>query len=337
MAGRRPRRRHPLRFPRCCTLALLLTPPTTPQLQPQQALQQARPRATFECDVPLAPPQRVELHWLASGQRKLKHTFTRQGERFTSRTAPGHVFGATLEDTAGGAAGVSLGRYTIGAESGAVHYIRAPPGGAGSGDEAPRPRAERPLNAAEKEALAVAAAEAAAVRRAPRRPASVLPTADDPIPPILPAARDGNGQEPRYGVGDEGNWRPDGERAKLVTKQPGLVRALTEAGFATRAIPPGCGQELSCVGSGWRTRRLRGPTAQTGATVASRSTTLARRGAGVGARAGSDRGHFEAGHDAAHLEFESPLWHSGRGRQGPTGVMAATRASDGGRSAARAS
>ena len=67
----------------------------------------------------------------------------------------------------------------------------------------------------------------------------MLPTADDPIPPILPATRGGNGQEPRYGVGDEGNWRPDGERAKLVTKQPGLVRALTEAGFATRPIPPG--------------------------------------------------------------------------------------------------
>ena len=232
MAGRRLRRRHPLRFPRCCTLALLLTPPTTPQ-------QQARPRATFECDVPLAPPQRVELHWLAGEHRKLKHTFTRQGERFTSRTAPGHVFSATLEDTEGGAAGLGLGRYTVGAESGAVHYIRAPPDGAGAVSEAPRSRAERPLNAAEKEALAVAAAEAAAVRRAPRRPASVLPTADDPIPPILPAARDGNGQEPRYGVGDEGNWRPDGERAKLVTKQPGLVRALTEEGFATRAIPPG--------------------------------------------------------------------------------------------------
>jgi hypothetical protein len=135
----------------------------------------------------------------------------------------------------------------VGAESGQVHYIdelliaaedepraAGPGAAAGSGAARRQRRAEAAaLTPAEASAVAAAAAEAELARALSARPPHIQPTADLPIPEI---PTDGSGL--RYIPGDEAKWRPDTERALLVAKQPGLVRALTPEGFQRRPIPP---------------------------------------------------------------------------------------------------
>ena len=196
--------------------------------------------AAFVCNIAASDSVAVDLHWLSNGgQRKLKHTFSSSGERWKTRTLPGHQFAAYLRRPAAtpeGSAAVPTGdrllaKFTVGTESGHVHYIdellvtEDEPPVAGTGAAAPAaaaPRWERQpeaaaLTPAEASAVAAAAAEAELTRALPDRPSHIQPTADLPIPQI---PQDGHGL--RYIPGDEAKWRPDTERALLVAKQPGL-------------------------------------------------------------------------------------------------------------------
>lgn len=191
----------------------------------------ARPAhtATFVCDIAgLNSSVLVDMHWISGGRRKLKHTFTSQRERWTTRTAPGHQFAAFIRSTAAIDEGQTsreqlLARYTIGSESGDIHVLEGPAATVAATNSLPAasPSASMDLTPAETTAVAAAAAEAQRAAAAPLRPAHLLPTADFPIARIQ-SQRGGVG--PRYVPGDELKWRPDNERAMLVAKQPRLVR-----------------------------------------------------------------------------------------------------------------
>ena len=193
---------------------------------------------TFVCEVDTNDSAYVDLHWVSGGRRKLKHTFTAAGERWTTRTVPGHQFAAFLRTTAPVVAAHIAGpemlapteqllaQYTVGPDSGHVHRVRVPAvGDSVAGLRPAPPRGAAPLvdlTPAEDTAIAAAAAEAQLVRAAPARPKHILATGSLPIPQIGPRRHDDDTQ--RYVPGDESKWRPDAERATLVAKQPQLVR-----------------------------------------------------------------------------------------------------------------
>eukprot|EP01046_Picozoa_sp_COSAG06_P030505 COSAG06_NODE_2900_length_6114_cov_1.782024_8_plen_133_part_01 len=94
--------------------------------------------AAFVCNVPVNDSVTVDVHWVSGGRRKLKHTFTAPGERWKTRTAPGHQFVAFLRTTTAAAAVDQdqdpaavpaeqlLARYTVGTTTGEVYYIHQP-------------------------------------------------------------------------------------------------------------------------------------------------------------------------------------------------------------------
>jgi hypothetical protein len=182
--------------------------------------------AAFVCNVPVNDSVAVDVHWVSGGRRKLKHTFTAPGERWKTRTAPGHQFVAFLRTTTAAAAVDQdqdpaavpaeqlLARYTVGTTTGEVYYIDQPAATPSPSPSQPPPAspgaAAVALTPAEAAAVAAAATEAETARAAPPRPGEVRPTADLPIPPIDPTAESSSSSSSGSGKGGEGGEGGDG-------------------------------------------------------------------------------------------------------------------------------
>jgi hypothetical protein len=190
--------------------------------------------AAFVCNVPVNDSVAVDVHWVSGGRRKLKHTFTAPGERWKTRTAPGHQFVAFLrtttavavdqdQDPAAVPAEQLLARYTVGTNTGEVYYIDQPAATPSPSPSRPPPAspdaAAVALTPAEAAAVTAAATEAETARAAPPRPGEVRPTADLPIPPIDPTAESSSSSSSSSGSGKGGEGGEGGDGSSVVEQQ----------------------------------------------------------------------------------------------------------------------